>query len=166
MMRRHAQMPCGAQSLIRILMSNVEHCILRRSRGGIHEIHDRALVLADYSSVRLAHKVFHRRRMPVIASGHAGAVIQALLYYGPLAVRRDDKAVQVNLKAVSDCVVVDARGQTADAHQRFAIETTLVAYLSQFVWCVAREATAAPANVDTEFVRARGETALERAHHG
>src|SRR5437868_15145425 len=104
--------------------------------------------------------------MPVITTRHAGAVIQALLYYGPLAVRRDDKAVQVNLKAVSDRVVVDARGQTAGPHQRFAVETAPLAYLPQFVWCVAREATAAPANVDTEFVRAQGETALERAHHG
>src|SRR5947207_1903694 len=166
MMRRHAQMPCGAQSSIWIFMSNIEHCILRRPCGGIHEIHDRALVLSHYSRVRLAHKIFHRRRMPVIAAGHAAAIVQALLYNCPLAVCRDYETVQVNLKAVSDRVVVDARGQTADAHQRFAVETTLVAYLSQFVWCVARKAAATPANVDTEFVRARGETALERPHHG
>src|SRR5437660_4886857 len=107
MMRWHAQMPCGAQSLIRILMITIEHCILRRSRGGIHEIHDLALVLADYSSVRLAHKIFHRRRMPVIASGHAAAIVQALLYDGPLAVRRDPETMQANLKADNHLVVGD-----------------------------------------------------------
>src|SRR5436853_7882938 len=104
--------------------------------------------------------------MPMIAAGHSAAVIQALLYYGPLAVRRDDEAVQVDLKAVSDRVVVDARGQTADADQGLTIKTASLAYLSQFVWCISREAAAATANVDAEFVRARSETALERAHHG
>src|SRR5436853_7590940 len=104
--------------------------------------------------------------MPMISPGHSAAIVQALLYYGPLAVRRDDEAVQVDLKAVSDRVVVDARGQTADADQGFAIKTAALAYLSQFVWCIAREAAAAAAYVDTKFVRARSETALERAHHG
>src|SRR6266567_76162 len=104
--------------------------------------------------------------MPMIAASHSAVIVQALLYDGPLAVRRDDEAVQINLKAVGDRVVVDARGQTAGADQGFAIETTPLAYLSQFVWRVAREAAAAAANVDAEFVCTRSETALERAHHG
>src|SRR6266545_3060725 len=104
--------------------------------------------------------------MPVITPGHSAAIVQALLYDGPLAVRRDDEAVQIDLKAVGDRVVVDARGQPAGADQRFAIKTAPLAYLSQFVWRIAREAAAAAANVDTEFIRARSETALESAHHG
>src|SRR6266508_5713157 len=104
--------------------------------------------------------------MPVIATSHPAAIVQALLYDGPLAVRRDDEAVQIDLKAVSNRVVVDARRQTAGADQGFTIETTLLAYLSQFVWCITREPAAAAANIDTEFVHARRKTALERAHHG
>src|SRR5205814_10460696 len=65
-----------------------------------------------------------------------------------------------------DRVVVDARGQTTGANQGFAIETPPLAYLSQFVRRIAGEAAAAAANVDTEFVRARSEASLERAHHG
>src|SRR5260370_28003761 len=109
MMRRHTQMPCGAQSLIRILMSNVEHCLLRGSRGGIDETHDRALVLADYSRVRLAQKILYRRRMPVIAARHASAIVQALLYHGPLAVCRDHETVHANLKAVTHRILGAAR---------------------------------------------------------
>src|SRR5947207_7875887 len=104
--------------------------------------------------------------MPMVAAGHSAAIVQALLYYGPLAVRRDDEAVQVDLKAVGDRVVVDAGGQTAGADQGFAIKTAALAYLSQFVWCIAREAAAPAANVDAEFICARSETALQRAHHG
>src|SRR5207237_531656 len=104
--------------------------------------------------------------MPMIATRHSAAIVQALLHDGPLAVRRDDEAVQINLKAVNDRVVVDARGQTAGADQGFTIETATLTYLSQLVWCITREATAAAAKVDTEFIRARSETALERAHHG
>src|SRR3989442_8325579 len=104
--------------------------------------------------------------MPMITTRHAAAVIQALLYYGPLAVRRDDEAVQVNLKAVGDRIVVDARGQPAGAYQRFTIKTALRCYLTQFVWRIARKAAAAAADKNAEFVRPRSETALERAHHG
>ena len=44
-----------------MLVRDLEHCILGRSRGGIHEIHDCSLVLANNSGVRLADKIFHRR---------------------------------------------------------------------------------------------------------
>ena len=120
-----------------MLVRNLEHYSLRRGRFGVHEIHNRALVLADDSRVRLVHKIFHGRRMPVITARHSAAIVQALLYDGPLAVSRQDEAVQVNLKAVSNRVVVDARGQTTGANQGFAIETPTLAYLSQFVWRVA-----------------------------
>ena len=102
----------------------------------------------------------------MITTRHAGAVIQALLHDRPLPVRGDNEAVQVNLKAVSDRVVVDARSQTAGTHQSFAVETTPLTYLSQFVWCIAREAAAAAADVNAKFVRAGSEATLERAHHG
>src|SRR2546425_429956 len=102
----------------------------------------------------------------MITTRHAGAVIQALLHDRPLAVRRVDEAVQINLKAVSNRIVVDARRQPAGTHQRFTIKTALRCYLSQFVWRIAREAAAAAADVNAKFVRAGNEATLERAHHG
>src|SRR5438874_13736725 len=96
-------------------------------------------MLADYSRMRLAHKIFHGQRMPVITARHSAAIVQALLYDGPLAVSRQDEAVQVNLKAVSDRVVVDARGQTTGANQGFPIETPPLAYQSPFARRIAAE---------------------------
>ena len=102
-----------------MLMSDVQHRMLRRSGPCIYKIHDRSLMLAYYSRVWLSNEIFHCRRVPVITARHAAAIIQALLHDSPLALGGDDETVQVNLEAVSDRVVVDARGQTAGADQRF-----------------------------------------------
>ena len=59
---------------------------------------------------------------PVIAARHPAPVVQALLYDGPLAVRGDDEAVEVDLKAVGDRIVVDARREPAGPDQCFAVE--------------------------------------------
>ena len=93
-----------------MLMSNFQHRMLGCLCLRINEIHDRSLVLTDYSGVRIIDEIFHRRGMPMIPAGHSAAIIQALLNYCPLTVRSDNETVQVDLKTVSDCIVVDSGG--------------------------------------------------------
>src|SRR5438046_6160838 len=88
----------------------------------IHNIHDRALILANYSGVWFGDKVPYRRRMPVIPASHPITIIQTLLHHGPFATRRHDETVKVNLKPVGDRIVVDARCESAGADQGVAIE--------------------------------------------
>ena len=73
--------------------------------------------------------------------------------------------MQIDLEAVGDRVVVDARGQAAGADQRFAVEAAPLGHGAQFVGRVARVPPAAAADVQTEFVGPRIEAALERPQH-
>src|SRR5437660_10831267 len=138
---------------------------LRRLGLGINQIHDRALILANYSGVRFGNKVANRRRVPVIPPGHSAVIVQSLLHDGPLAIRSHNETVKVNLKPVSDSVVVDARGKSTGAHQGFAIQPTPLGDRSQFMRRVPRKPAATTADEDSEFTRARRESALERAHY-
>ena len=76
-------------------------------------------------------------------------------------VLRQDEAVQVDLKAVDDRVVVDFGGEPAGAHQRLAVEAGLVGDRPQFGRRVARMLAAAAADVDAELVRSRIQSALQ-----
>ena len=67
MMRRHRQAQIANGDLGR-LMADVEQGGLRRTRRGVHQIHDLALVRACDGGVRLTGEIAHRRRMPVITS--------------------------------------------------------------------------------------------------
>ena len=58
----------------------------------------------------------------MVAAGQAAGFVHALLHDGPLAVGADDESVQVDLEAVGDGVVVDARGEPAGADQLVAVE--------------------------------------------
>ena len=49
----HTQMAGRIENVLRMLPSDTQQGALRRSSMCVHEIHDRALVLADYSGVRL-----------------------------------------------------------------------------------------------------------------
>src|SRR5262245_547675 len=165
-MARQAEAPRDLQRILRILAGDVEHRGLRRFRSGVDEVHDHALVLADYSGVWLDYDIADRRGAPVIAARHPAPIVQALLDDGPLAVRRDDETVKVNLKAIGDRVVVDARGEPASAYQSFAVEAATLRDIEQFLRRVAREPSAAAADVDSEFIRPWGEAALQRSHDG
>ena len=101
----------------------------------------------------------------MIAPRQPRLLVHALLDDGPLAVFREDEAVQVNLKAVGDGVVVDARGQAAGADQRIAVEARRLRDRPQLVGRVARVTAAAAADVDAELVRARVQPALRGAQH-
>ena len=95
--------------------SDSEQGGLRRLGLSIHEIHDRALILADYSGVRFGKEIADRRRVPVIPASHSAPIVQTLLHDGPLALRSYDETVEVNLKSVGDRIVVDARGKSTRA---------------------------------------------------
>src|SRR6266550_6308421 len=134
--------------------SNLEQSSLRALCLGIHEIHDRALILANYSGVWFGDKVPYRRRMPVIPASHPITIIQTLLHHGPFATRRHDETVEVNLKPVGDRIVVDARCESAGADQGVAIEAASISNQSQLGRCVSRELSATTAYVYAEFSRA------------
>jgi len=120
----------------------------------IDEIHDRALVLTEDCRMWISNEVADRCGVPVISTRQPVLIIQALLDYGPLAFRGDYKTVQVDLKAVSNGVVVDARCEPAGTHQSVTVEAAFVGKCSKLIWRVAREATAAAADVNAELVRA------------
>src|SRR5262245_47055522 len=113
--------------------------------------------------MRFDYEVADRRGAPVIAARHPVPIVQPLLDDGTLAIRGDDKSVEVNLKAVGDRIVVDARGKPACADQRFAVEAPALRDSEQFLRRVARESSAPATNVDAEFIRPRGEAALQRS---
>src|SRR6185437_7876712 len=61
-MARHCQVTKFrrlAKGFLRMFANDVEHRALRRLRLGIDEIHDRALMFANDSSVRLGNKIAH-----------------------------------------------------------------------------------------------------------
>jgi hypothetical protein len=71
--------------------------------------------------------------------------------------------MQVDLEAVGDRVVVDARGETADADERVAVEASTRRDRAQLVWRIPRMPAAASADVNAELLRARIQPALQRA---
>ena len=73
---------------------------------------------SDDGGVRVGGEVAHGSRVPVIASRQALDFVHALLHDRPLALRRHDERVQVDLEAVGDRVVVDARREPAGADER------------------------------------------------
>src|SRR6266542_6518170 len=145
-------------------MSNAEEGRLRRFSLSVHEIHDRSLILTYYSCVRFGHEVFYCRRVPVIPTSYSPPIIQTLLHDCPLAIRRHDETVQVDLKSIGNRIVVDASGESTGADQGFAVEPATFCNRSQFLRRVPREPATTSADIDPEFVRSWAEAALEGAH--
>src|SRR5205085_4049848 len=108
----------GIDIFVRLLSRGFEYCGLCSFRLWIHHVQDRALVLADNGSVRLAREVAYRRRMPVITASHGAISVHALLNHDPFTVGGNHETVKVKLESVLDRVVVHPRGQAAAAHQR------------------------------------------------
>ena len=125
-----------------------------------------ALRLADDRGVRLGDEVAHRRPS-ASDSGAPGRSPRSSPAARPPTrpSARHHERVQVNLEAVGDRVVVDARGQPAGAHQRLAVEARASATARSSSGVFARVPAAAAADVEAQLVRARIEPALERAHH-
>ncbi len=117
MMVGHSQVTRSGERRLRLFASDCQKRALRRSRLGIHEIHDEPLILADDAGVRFGDEIVDARGVPVIAARDAAAIVQALLNDGPFPVRRHDETMQIDLKSVGDGIVVDPRRQAACAHQ-------------------------------------------------
>src|SRR5687767_2421084 len=73
--------------------------------------------------------------------------------------------MQVDLKSVGNCVVVDSGSQPASTDKRFAIKAATICNQTEFIWSVARESASSPADVDAELVCFGTEAALQSAHH-
>src|SRR5690349_4374107 len=116
-MRRQLKMTRGLQSRFGPLVREIEQRALCSLGLSVNEVHDRALVLADDSRVWLGDEIAHRGRVPVITPRHAALIVQSLLDHGPLTVRSHDEVMQVDLKTVSDRVVVDASREPAGPHE-------------------------------------------------
>src|SRR5688572_22118088 len=95
------------QDAFRLLMNDLQHRMLRGPGVRIHEVHDHALRIPNDSSVGLRNKITDLRRMPVIATGFSCLRIQTLLHNGPFSVSGEHKTVKVDLKTISDGIVVD-----------------------------------------------------------
>src|SRR3954467_3601678 len=103
--------------------------------------------------------------MPVIAPRLAPAVVHALLHHGPLSVVGDEEAVKIEIEAVLHRGAVDLGDKTAGAGQGRRVETDPLAEQTQFLRRLARMLAAAAADVNSEFVLQRSESALQRADH-
>src|SRR5262245_20548000 len=102
----------------------------------------------------------------MVTARHAASIVQALLDHSPVAIRGEDEAVEIDLKAICDRIVVDARSQPTCAHQSIAVEAATVGDRTEFVRRIARESAAPAANIKTQLFSTRSEAALERAHNG
>ena len=144
---------------------DVQQCGLRLAGCRIDQVQNRPLRLADNRGVGRLGKTAYRRRVPVIAPRHAARLVHALLDDRPFPIPRDDEIVQVDLEAVADGVVIDARREAAVAHQRFAIQAVLVRHTAEFGRGVSRVPSAAAADEDAEFAGPWIQSAFERAHY-
>src|SRR4051812_2674790 len=146
-----------------MLTRDCEQCILRRSCLLVDQIHDDALMLADDGLMRRRSKVAHGGRMPVVAPRHGCGRIHALLHNGPIAVARDDEAVQIKLEAIGHRVVVYASGESTGASESVAVQTDAPGDVAQLVRRLAGVATASTTHPDAQLVRAWVQAALQRS---
>ena len=86
---------------------------MRRESAAVHQVEDLAFARADDSGMRLAGEIAYRSRMPVVAAGETGFIVQALLHDSPVARGGDSEAVEIDLESVADGVVIDLRRQAA-----------------------------------------------------
>ena len=137
MSSRHLETFDLADCRVRIASGDREQRVLRRARPAIHEIGDGADVWTDDGSMRLCGELADLRRVPVIAPRGPRRFVHALLDDRPFALGGEHERVQVDLKAVRDGVVVDACGEPARSHQRFAVKADAFGDASKFRWGVA-----------------------------
>ena len=72
--------------------------------------------------MRLLNEGGKRSRMPVIAPGLTLCAVHALLHNRPIALIRDEEAVQIEIEAVLDGCAVDLRHKPAGARKRRRVE--------------------------------------------
>src|SRR4051812_22919974 len=108
MMAVHCELANLLEVLIRLLPQDFENGCLSGSRLAIDEVHDLALGQTGDAAMRRLHKALESRGMPVVTARHAGLIVHALLDHDPLTVPRHNEAVEVELKAIADSIVIDA----------------------------------------------------------
>src|SRR5665213_1264333 len=91
--------------------------------------------------------------------------IHPLLVDHPAAVIGDNEAVKVKLKAVLHRGAVDLGYEPADGCKLFSIETDTLADRDQFVRRFPRMLAAPAANMNSEFLLKRSQSALQRSDH-
>ena len=120
-------------------------------------------MLPNDTGVGFGNEIADACRMPVITPRQTGGIVQPLLNNRPFAFRRQDERMQIDLKAISDGIVVDSCREPACANQRFAVEPSPVRKSKQFLGSVSRMPPSATTNVDAQFIRTVLETAFERS---
>src|SRR5262249_47753321 len=74
--------------------------------------------------------------------------------------------VEVDLESIRYRVVVDTGRQPAGTDERIGVESLPISDRAKLVRRVARVLASSAAYVDTEFARARSQSAAKRAHDG
>src|SRR5579884_1310564 len=105
-----------------MFVRDAEYRVLSGPGLNIHQVHDRALMLADNRGVRSASEVADRGGMPMVAARQPGGLVHALLHHRPITSVADNEGVQVELKSVGDRIVIHAGSEAAGAHEIFAIQ--------------------------------------------
>jgi hypothetical protein len=101
----------------------------------------------------------------VEAFGGPGTRIDQILCTEYEAGVGDEEAMQVEVEAILDRRAIDLGNHPACARQRTGVEARTLAEQHQFVWRAAGVASATAADVDSELLLKRPETALQSADH-
>ena len=135
----------------------------RRLRAPVGEIDDLALISTLDRGVRRVDKCLEPLGKPVVAPSQARLAVHALLNDCPLAVVRDDEAMQIKVEAVLHGGAVHLGDEPAGLRQRRAIEADARADGRELQRRLARMSAAPAADMDAELARERRQAALQRA---
>ena len=122
--------------------------------------------VADDGGVRFTGEVADRCRMPVIAARETRLLIHPLLDDRPFTSSGQEEAVQIDLKPVSNGVVVHLCRQPAGTNKCVTIQSGPVGNGPELVRRIAGMTSAATADINAQLVRARIQTTLQSAEHG
>ena len=159
----HDELADLLEILLRLLPHDFENGSLGRHGAPVHEIHDLPLWLAGDTAVRVLNETRQAGRMPVVTSSHACLAVHSLLHDDPVPFPRDDKRMQVELKAIANRVVVHASRQSAGADKSVRVESGSLADRDKFSRRLARMATATTADKDAQLGGFRPKRPFERA---
>src|SRR6476620_8404841 len=103
--------------------------------------------------------------MPVIAPRLPLVAVHALLHDRPLAVLRDEEAVQIEIETVLHGGAVDLRHEAACARQGLRVESDVFAERGEFIRRAAGMLAVPAANVNSKLVLQRIGAATSPSHH-
>jgi hypothetical protein len=146
MLHRHDESPGVIQGARERPLRNSEQGILSLRRAHVYQVQDLALWLAHDGGMRRGYEITHAGRVPVVSPGQVASGIHTLLDDSPFSRLSDDETMQIELKAVRYCVVVNPRRQSARTCQGIAIEPSLLRERAQLIRCTNGVPAAAAAN--------------------